>query len=601
MKYPKHPLMTAALVVALALTAVLSSAAAPAGSRAAFSPAAGPCVVGGAYHPACDVNQNGVTDVVDIQLVAGHWNQSGVFTSGGWDLTGNAGTTPGANFLGTTDNQALELKVNGQRVLRLEPNGQRPNLIGGSPANTVTGGVESATIAGGGSDLTFNHVTDSYGFGGGGYASRAGANAGTVADHAFATVAGGGGNLASGWRSSIVGGWYNVASGESSFVGGGQVNEATGTYAAVGGGYSNLANGASSTVAGGDNNQAAGTAATVGGGQDNWASGHGVVSGGRDNTANPNGTVPGGQLNFAAGDYSFAAGRRAKAYFDGDFVWADSTDLDFGSSAANQFVVRASGGVGLGTGSPANQLHVTEAINAGATPGNHVAQIENTATGNSADVLALKIGYTSNPLDSNNFVTFFRGDNASAGSIEGNGSGGVVLAGPGNLMVLWLPQMDPAESLQPGDVVGVYAGRVSRMTTGADQLLVVGQNAIVAAGAPPLEQRSGYSMVALAGLTPVRVTGPVQPGDLIVPSGRQDGTAIAISPGELTPALAAQVLGQAWQVAGEGEAAVQVAVGALRMTPLVEYLANEVAALHAQNAELAARLSALEQAIGAAE
>ena len=29
---------------------------------------------------------------------------------GVWSLTGNAGTTPGTNFLGTTDNQALELK-----------------------------------------------------------------------------------------------------------------------------------------------------------------------------------------------------------------------------------------------------------------------------------------------------------------------------------------------------------------------------------------------------------------------------------------------------------------------------------------------------------
>ena len=30
-----------------------------------------------------------------------------------WSLSGNAATTPGTNFLGTSDNQALELKVNG--------------------------------------------------------------------------------------------------------------------------------------------------------------------------------------------------------------------------------------------------------------------------------------------------------------------------------------------------------------------------------------------------------------------------------------------------------------------------------------------------------
>ena len=41
-----------------------------------------------------------------------------------WKLSGNASTTPGTNFLGTTDNQALEFKVNGARVLRLEPNAE---------------------------------------------------------------------------------------------------------------------------------------------------------------------------------------------------------------------------------------------------------------------------------------------------------------------------------------------------------------------------------------------------------------------------------------------------------------------------------------------
>lgn len=40
-----------------------------------------------------------------------------------WSLTGNAGTTSGTNFIGTTDDTALELHVNGHRALRLEPNG----------------------------------------------------------------------------------------------------------------------------------------------------------------------------------------------------------------------------------------------------------------------------------------------------------------------------------------------------------------------------------------------------------------------------------------------------------------------------------------------
>jgi len=37
----------------------------------------------------------------------------------GWSLFGNFGTTPGVNFLGTTDNQPVEFRVNGGRALRL--------------------------------------------------------------------------------------------------------------------------------------------------------------------------------------------------------------------------------------------------------------------------------------------------------------------------------------------------------------------------------------------------------------------------------------------------------------------------------------------------
>lgn len=40
-----------------------------------------------------------------------------------WGLTGNADTTPAANFLGTTDNQPLVIKTNGQEVARFQPGG----------------------------------------------------------------------------------------------------------------------------------------------------------------------------------------------------------------------------------------------------------------------------------------------------------------------------------------------------------------------------------------------------------------------------------------------------------------------------------------------
>jgi hypothetical protein len=61
-----------------------------------------------------------------------------------WNLTGNSGTSPGTNFIGTTDNQPFEVHVNGARVLRLEPapsSAYSPNVVAGDDGNTVAGGV----------------------------------------------------------------------------------------------------------------------------------------------------------------------------------------------------------------------------------------------------------------------------------------------------------------------------------------------------------------------------------------------------------------------------------------------------------------------------
>lgn len=69
-----------------------------------------------------------------------------------------------------------------------------------------------------------------------------------------------------------------------------------------------------------------------------------------------------GYQSVASGEYGFALGRRADADHDGVFVWADHTDADFTSSGDDQFLVRANGGVGIGTNAPAAQLHVNDAV-----------------------------------------------------------------------------------------------------------------------------------------------------------------------------------------------------------------------------------------------
>ena len=264
----------------------------------------------------------------------GTWQAASSFS--GWSLTGNSGTTPGTNFVGTTDNNALELKVNSLRAFRVEPNATSPNIVGGFNGNSVTAGALGATIGGGGSSSLTNRVTDDYGFVGGGQNNRAGDNAGTTSDRNWATVGGG---------------FNNTASGGTASIGGGSINTASGAGATVAGGQSNTASGGIATVGGGQDNIASGNVATIGGGSNDTASGQYSI-------------VPGGRYNKASGDYSYAAGRRAKAVNLGSFVWADATDADFASTADNQFLIRADK-VGIGLNNPTKKLEVAGSIKVG--------------------------------------------------------------------------------------------------------------------------------------------------------------------------------------------------------------------------------------------
>ena len=183
-----------------------------------------------------------------------------------------------------------------------------PNLIGGflgtggggaAPGNRVTAGVVGAAIGGGGFNGTINFPSSNTTF--------TGDRSNRVTDW-FGTVGGGYGNRA---------GNDDATPDNASFatVGGGNVNTASGIYSTVSGGTGNFASGVGSTV-------------------------------------------PGGQSNAAAGDFSFAAGRGAGANHQGAFVWADSTGGAFASTANDQFLIRAAGGVGIGTNAPLSKLDV---------------------------------------------------------------------------------------------------------------------------------------------------------------------------------------------------------------------------------------------------
>jgi hypothetical protein len=400
---------------------------------------------------------------------------NGLAPSNFWQTAGNAATTAGPSFLGTTDNQPLELHVNGARALRLEPNTNGPNVIGGTVANAVAAGVGAATIGGGDSNSIRSNSGGStiagglentiqpnsdYSFIGGGSGHVIGPNAvqATIAggygnsiqfNAPYSVVAGGlintinsnanisfigGGNINSiggdAGASFLGGGQYNGIGEEAGFstLGGGQSNSVQflaafstlsggffntiGTnaefctiaggransiqpdsfYSAIGGGSNNAvqANASFSTVGGGASNTiqtdasgsiiAGGQNSTIQTGSTNCAIGGGfannirpnafactiaggdfnailsnavasVIGGGLNNTVSgAEAVVPGGFDNFALGDYSLAAGNHANAVYPGCFVWADSSSsLFLTSTRTNQFLLRAAGGVGLGT------------------------------------------------------------------------------------------------------------------------------------------------------------------------------------------------------------------------------------------------------------
>jgi hypothetical protein len=342
----------------------------------------------------------------------------GLNASAFWQLGGTAGTTLGTHFLGTTDNQSVEFKVNNIRGLRLEPTASVANLIGGYHGNVVGTGYTGSTIGGGGAINNTNRVYANSAVVAGGMDNGIGTNAhyGAVGggmnnsiatDSSSSVIAGCQNNaigtnsllsgISGGYRNSILdscfgstiaGGAFGIIGVGSLFatIGGGTQNEiqAGSSRVTIGGGDGNTIQiySSGSTISGGQNNtiQTNSDGSTIAGGTSNMIQTDaysGAIGGGSGNKIETNAplstigggganvirtnaicaTIPGGFQN-TAGSFSLAAGRNAGANHAGSFVWADSIGIDFATTQSNQFLIRASGGVGIGTAAPANPLAV---------------------------------------------------------------------------------------------------------------------------------------------------------------------------------------------------------------------------------------------------
>jgi hypothetical protein len=214
------------------------------------------------------------------------------------------------------------------------------NRINIGANNTLLSGLGS--IAGGQRNV---NLAD-YSFIGGGYNNLIQSNA------LYASISGGEGNQIQSLSDGTAARFGHIGGGVEnaiepfawgSVVGGGFRNliQSEATYAVIGGGWQNLigTNAARAFIGAGESNRIANDALFA--------------------------TIPGGYLNVAGANFTFAAGQRAKANHHGTFVWADSSGLsDFASTSENQFLIRASGNVGINTNSPGTALDVNGTVTA---------------------------------------------------------------------------------------------------------------------------------------------------------------------------------------------------------------------------------------------
>ncbi|MDJ0594329.1 MAG: hypothetical protein QNJ72_30865 [Pleurocapsa sp. MO_226.B13] len=222
------------------------------------------------------------------------------------------------------------------------------------------------------------------------------------------------------------------------------------------------------------------------------------------------------------------------------------SNLHLQASGGNLLIQNKSPGrVGIGISNPVTTLHVRGTKNAAASMANHIAVIENTSSGSSADVLALKIG-TISPGGGCNFITFKSGDR-DVGSIEGTGDNNIRLKSGSGDYAEYLPRLNEGEVIEPGELVGIFGGKVTKYTQGADQVMAITNQPIVLGKAPEEQEQNLYEQVAFLGQVPIKVRGTVQSGDYIIPSGFNDGIGIAVSPHEITAEQFALIVGRAWE------------------------------------------------------
>ncbi|MBL7964110.1 MAG: hypothetical protein JNM31_09750 [Flavobacteriales bacterium] len=162
----------------------------------------------------------------------------------------------------------------------------------------------------------------------------------------------------------------------------------------------------------------------------------------------------------------------------------------------------------------------------------------------------------------------------------------------------WLERADPGESMIYGDIVSVRGGKITKNTRqGAERYMVISLKPAVLGNMPSPDREQFYEKVGFMGQVPVKVRGPVNVGDYVLPSGFSDGTGRAVAPDAMTLDDYAHIVGVAWSATQNPFLDyINVAIG-LNNNDLVGQLARQRSEMDDLRAELNAVQDALKQII----
>jgi len=117
----------------------------------------------------------------------------------------------------------------------------------------------------------------------------------------------------------------------------------------------------------------------------------------------------------------------------------------------------------------------------------------------------------------------------------------------------WLERMPDQRDMSFGEVVGVIGGKISLDTKGADHLMVISKSPMVLGNSPAENKEHLYEKVAFMGQIPVKVIDEVNIGDYILPTGNNDGFAIAVHPDQMQVGDYGRIIGVAWEASGDAK------------------------------------------------